>query len=136
MAPISFVKCDRNRGIHETASACFFDSYLRGLYRVLEQLTTRFPDVLWEGCASGGGRFVAGMLPYFAQSRASNKTDPVDRTATQLSATIACPTSCVGAHVAKVPNETTCRVAWVAFARTSPRWAAPSSTRAARTFPS
>ncbi|ATY58448.1 Glycoside family 36 [Cordyceps militaris] len=93
MAPISFVKCDRNRGIHETASACFFDSYLRGLYRVLEQLTTRFPDVLWEGCASGGGRFVAGMLPYFAQSRASNKTDPVDRTATQLSATIACPTS-------------------------------------------
>ncbi|OAA70278.1 Glycoside hydrolase, family 36 [Cordyceps fumosorosea ARSEF 2679] len=114
-APISYVKWDNNRGIHETASPAAFHAYLLGLYRVLDTLTTSFPDVLWEGCASGGGRFDAGMLPYFPQSWASDNTDPVDRVAIQFGTTVAYPAAAMGAHVAKVPNETTRRVTSLAF---------------------
>ncbi|KAJ6783068.1 hypothetical protein PWT90_09873 [Aphanocladium album] len=114
-APISYVKWDNNRGIHETSSPAVFHAYMLGLYRVLGTLTARFPDVLWEGCASGGGRFDAGMLPYFPQSWASDNTCPVDRVAIQFGTTTAYPASAVGAHVAKVPNETTHRVTSLAF---------------------
>jgi alpha-galactosidase len=31
-------------------------------YRILEEITTRFPDVLFESCAGGGGRFDLGIL--------------------------------------------------------------------------
>lgn len=114
-APISYVKWDNNRGIHETASPDVFHGYMLGLYRVLRTLTTRFPLVLWEGCASGGGRFDAGMLPYFPQSWTSDNTDPVDRIAIQFGTSLAYPPSTMGAHVAKVPNETTHRVTSLTF---------------------
>lgn len=114
-APISYVKWDNNRGIHETSAPTVFHAYMLGLYRVLGDLTTRFPDVLWEGCASGGGRFDAGMLPYFPQSWTSDNTDPVDRIIIQFGTTVAYPASTMGAHVAKVPNETTKRVTSLAF---------------------
>lgn len=114
-APISYVKWDNNRGIHETASPAVFHAYMLGLYRVLGTLTTSFPDILWEGCASGGGRFDAGMLPYFPQSWTSDNTCPVDRVAIQFGTAVAYPACSIGAHVAKVPNETTHRVTSLSF---------------------
>lgn len=114
-APISYVKWDNNRGIHETPAPHLFHAYMLGLYRVLHALTTSFPDVLWEGCASGGGRFDAGMLPYFPQSWTSDNTDPADRIAIQFGSSLAYPASTMGAHVAKVPNETTGRTTSLAF---------------------
>lgn len=114
-APISYVKWDNNRGIHETASPASFHRYMLGLYRVLSELTAAFPAVLWEGCASGGGRFDPGMLPYFPQSWTSDNTDPAARVAIQFGTTVAYPAGCMGAHVAKVPNETTHRVTPLRF---------------------
>lgn len=115
-APISYIKWDNNRGIHETSAPTVFHAYMLSLYRVLGDLTTQFPpNVLWEGCASGGGRFDAGMLPYFPQSWTSDNTDPVDRITIQFGTTVTYPASTMGAHVAKVPNETTKRVTSLAF---------------------
>ena len=42
--------------------------YVLGLYELLEELTTEYPDILWEGCSGGGGRFDTGMLYYMPQS--------------------------------------------------------------------
>ena len=36
--------------------------YMLGLYRVMEKITSDFPEVLFESCSGGGGRFDAGML--------------------------------------------------------------------------
>ena len=41
--------------------------YMLGVYSLLERLTQKFPHVLLEGCAGGGGRFDAGMLAYCPQ---------------------------------------------------------------------
>ena len=49
--------------------------YILGLYELLEKLTGEFPDVLFEGCCGGGGRFDAGMLYYCPQIWCSDDTD-------------------------------------------------------------
>lgn len=114
-APISYVKWDNNRGLHEVPSPTTYHAYMLGLYRVFDILTSRFPKVLWEGCASGGGRFDAGILHYFPQFWASDNTDAVDRIAIQFGTTVAYPASCMGCHISDVPNHTTKRTTSLAF---------------------
>lgn len=46
--------------MHELSRPSDSYQYILGLYRVIDTLTQKYPDVLWEGCASGGGRFDAG----------------------------------------------------------------------------
>ena len=49
------------------------------LYEMLEHLTARYPDILFEGCSGGGGRFDAGMLYYTPQIWCSDDTDAIER---------------------------------------------------------
>lgn len=112
---ITYVKWDNNRGIHETASPNASHEYMLGLYRVLDTLTTRFPDVLWEGCASGGARFDPGMLQYFPQSWASDDTDALERIAIQFGTSLAYPAASMGCHVSAVPNHVTRRITPLEF---------------------
>ncbi|KAL2827698.1 alpha-galactosidase C [Aspergillus pseudoustus] len=108
-ADITYIKWDNNRGMHETPSPSNDHAYLLGLYHVFSTLTTRFPDVLWEGCASGGGRFDAGVLHYFPQIWTSDNTDGVDRVTIQFGTSLAYPPSAMGAHLSAVPNHQTGR---------------------------
>lgn len=114
-AKITYVKWDKNRNIHETPSPSSIHLYTLGVYRVLDTLTTRFPDVLWEGCASGGGRFDAGILHYFPQTWTSDNTDALDRLSIQFGTTLAYPASAMGCHVSAVPNHQTGRVTPLEF---------------------
>ena len=114
-SPISYIKWDNNRGMHEVASPSNYHAYILGLYRVLDALTSRFPEVLWEGCASGGGRFDPGILHYFPQSWVSDNTDAVDRLAMQFGTTVVYPASSMGCHISRVPNEVTQRTTSVTF---------------------
>jgi alpha-galactosidase len=114
-ADISYVKWDNNRAMHELAHPSDAHRYILGMYRVLDTLCTRFPDVLWEGCASGGGRFDAGLLYYWPQHWASDNTDAHDRLHIQFGATLAYPASSMGCHVSVVPNHNTGRVTPLAF---------------------
>ncbi|RYC63071.1 hypothetical protein CHU98_g3166 [Xylaria longipes] len=59
-ANIKYIKWDNNRGQHELPSPAANHAYILGMYRVIDNLTTTHPEILWEGCASGGGRFDAG----------------------------------------------------------------------------
>lgn len=113
-ASITYVKWDNNRGIHETASPSVDHAYMLGLYHVFDTLTSRFPDVLWEGCASGGGRFDPGVLQYFPQIWTSDNTDAVDRIFIQFGTSLVYPPATMGAHVSAVPNGNT--------RRTTPIW--------------
>ena len=45
--------------------------YMLGVYSLLERLTQQFPQVLFEGCAGGGGRFDAGCLRIARRSGAA-----------------------------------------------------------------
>lgn len=110
-APISYVKWDNNRGFMETPSPGIGHAYMLGLYRVFETLTARFPDVLFEGCASGGGRVDPGVLHYFPQLWTSDNTDGLDRVFIQFGTSLAYPLAVMGAHVSALPNHQTNRAA-------------------------
>ncbi|CAK1356564.1 Alpha-galactosidase C [Cercospora beticola] len=103
-ANVEYIKWDNNRAIHEMPSPSTDHKYILGLYHIIDTLTTKYPQVLWEGCASGGGRFDAGLLHYWPQSWTSDNTDGSDRLTIQMGTSLAYPPSAMGCHVSKVPN--------------------------------
>ncbi|CZT22976.1 probable Alpha-galactosidase 2 [Ramularia collo-cygni] len=108
-ANIQYVKWDNNRAMHELGSPSESHTYMLGMYRVIDNLTTTFPNVLFEGCASGGGRFDPGLLHYWPQHWASDNTDASDRLTIQMGTSLAYPPSSMGCHISKVPNGATQR---------------------------
>jgi alpha-galactosidase len=117
-ANISYVKWDMNRNMTEIGSALLpperqretAHRYILGLYRILEEITTRFPDVLFESCAGGGGRFDPGMLYYMPQTWTSDNTDAVERLKIQYGTSIVYPLISMGSHVSAVPNHQVHRI--------------------------
>ena len=116
-AGISYVKWDMNRSICDLYTPCLSAEdqgeishrYVLGLYELLERLTSEFPDVLFEGCSGGGGRFDAGMLYYCPQIWCSDDTDAYERTKIQYGTSFFYPVSAVGSHISAVPNHQTGR---------------------------
>ena len=84
--------------------------YILGLYYILEELTLKFPKVLFESCSSGGGRFDAGMLYYMPQTWTSDNTDAVCRMKIQYGTSFVYPPITMGAHVSAVPNNQVGRI--------------------------
>lgn len=116
-AKISYVKWDMNRNITNIPESFandqvheFYHRYMLGLYRVLEELVTAFPDVLFESCSGGGGRNDVGLLYYMPQAWASDNTDAIGRLSIQDGTSLIYPTSSVGAHVSAVPNHQVGRI--------------------------
>ena len=114
---ISYVKWDMNRFITECYSASlpsnrqgeFMHRYILGVYNLAERLTSDFPNVFFEGCASGGGRFDAGMLYYFPQIWTSDDTDGYERAKIQWGTSLCYPLSAMSCHVSACPNHQTGR---------------------------
>lgn len=114
---IEYVKWDANRHLTDVWSALLpaerqgevFHRFILGLYDFLEKITQRFPNVLFEGCSGGGGRFDAGMMYYHPQIWCSDDTDAVERLEIQYGTSFAYPVSIVGAHVSVCPNHQTGR---------------------------
>lgn len=113
--PISYVKWDMNRNMTEMPRKNFAHQYILGLYRVLEEITSRFPNVLFESCSGGGGRFDAGMLYYMPQTWTSDDTDAVERLYIQEGTGLVYPISAMGAHISAVPNHQVGRTTPVSF---------------------
>ncbi len=107
---IEYVKWDMNRSLSDCFSRHTQDQgrvlhdYVLGLYDILERLVQRYPDILFEGCSGGGGRFDAGMLYYTPQIWCSDNSDAIDRVWIQYGTSFGYPVSAVGAHVSAVPN--------------------------------
>lgn len=115
---ISYVKWDMNRFITEIYTDAlpahrqgeFMHRYILGVYDLAERLKGAFPEVFFEGCASGGGRFDAGMLYYFPQIWTSDDTDAFERTKIQWGTSYCYPVSAMSCHVSACPNHQTRRV--------------------------
>lgn len=109
---ISYIKWDMNRYITECFSVAFaperqgeiFHRYILGVYDLYERLISKFPHILFESCASGGGRFDPGMLYYAPQAWTSDDSDAVERLKIQYGSSYAYPVSSMGAHVSVTPN--------------------------------
>ncbi|KAI1204605.1 glycoside hydrolase family 36 protein [Annulohypoxylon truncatum] len=114
-APIRYIKWDNNRGMHEMPSPSANHAYMLGLYHVIDNLTTAHPEILWEGCASGGARFDPGLLHYWPQTWTSDDTDGLERLYIQFGTSYPYPPSAMGCHVSAVPNGQTGRTTPLAF---------------------
>jgi alpha-galactosidase len=117
-ADIAYVKWDMNRHISEPGSLGLpagrqkemAHRYILGLYDVLERIVSSHPDILFESCSGGGGRFDPGMLYYMPQTWTSDDTDAVERLAIQYGTSLVYPISTMGSHVSAVPNHQAGRV--------------------------
>ena len=104
---VAYVKWDMNRIFSDYYSQYLpanrqkevAHRYMMGLYRMLEELNRRFPEILFEGCASGGNRFDLGMLCFSPQVWCSDDTDPIERLMIQFGTSLCYPASSMGAHV-------------------------------------
>ena len=84
---IKFIKWDHNRTLSEPGwpdgpvakQREVRIRYINNLYRLIDTLRSRFPDVMFEDCSSGGGRIDLGMLSRMDQAWTSDNTDPIDR---------------------------------------------------------
>lgn len=117
-AKIEYLKWDMNRSL----AACYSrilpkerqgearHRFVLGVYRLLEQLVDRYPDLLIEGCCGGGGRYDMGMMYYCPQIWCSDNTDAIERLYIQYGTSFAYPMSTVSAHVSACPNHQNGRV--------------------------
>ncbi len=110
--PVDYIKWDMNRNMTEVGSSTARAAqqqetahrYMLGLYALLDALTTRFPHILFECCAGGGGRFDPGMLFYMPQAWVSDNTDAASRVQIQYATSMLYPPVMQCAHVSEVPN--------------------------------
>ncbi len=115
---LSYVKWDMNRNFSDYYSKYLpankqqevSHRYVLGLYKILKTLTAKFPNLLMEGCSSGGNRFDLGALCYYPQIWASDNTDAISRLAIQNGYSYGYPQSTYTCHVSASPNHQTLRV--------------------------
>lgn len=124
---IEYLKWDFNRNICDAGSALlpperkeeFFHRFILGTYDLMNRLVTAFPNILFENCSGGGGRYDPAMLCYSPQIWASDNTDPIERLYIQFGTSMCYPASSMGAHVSACDRTgygTKCNVArWGTF---------------------
>lgn len=117
-AHADYVKWDANRSITDIYSQALpgmkqgevFHRYMLGLYDLMDRIILANPDVLFEGCSGGGGRFDAGMLYYQPQIWGSDDTDAIARLKIQYGLSYLYPSQTIGSHVSVCPNHQTGRM--------------------------
>lgn len=124
---IEYLKWDFKRNITDAGSALlpperkkeFFHRFILGTYDLMNRLVTTFPNILFENCSGGGGRFDPAMLCYSPQIWTSDNTDPIERLYIQFGTSICYPASTMGAHTSangRTGYATKCNVArWGTF---------------------
>ena len=114
---VDYVKWDMNRNLSDVWSKSLppdrqgeaLHRYVLGVYELMERFVSAYPDILWEGCSGGGGRFDAGILYYMPQIWCSDNTDAVERLRIQYGTSFCYPPSSMGSHVSVSPNHQTGR---------------------------
>lgn len=68
-----------NRQLTDMPRLGYNHEYTLGYYKIMSAITEKFPNILFEGCSAGGGRFDAGVLAYMPQIWTSDNSDAIAR---------------------------------------------------------
>ena len=106
-ANIYYMKWDINRSLADIWSnelsserqGEVYHRYILGLYRVMDEIILTHPDILFEGCSGGGGRYDPAMLHYYPQYWVSDNNNPIDRLKLHYGTSFVYPVSTMGAHI-------------------------------------
>jgi alpha-galactosidase len=115
---ISFVKWDMNRdhiGGSGAEGAAGTHAQTVALYRLLDVLRERHPDVEIESCSSGGARVDHEILRRTSRVWTSDCNDALERQTIQLGASMLIPPELMGAHIGPERSHTTGRRHDLAF---------------------
>jgi alpha-galactosidase len=119
---IDYIKWDSNRPIFSFGSTYlgadqdrFYIDYAQGLYKVMERIRAKYPQVLIQCCSSGGARIDYGALKYFNEVWVSDNTDGYERIFMQYATSLWYPACIMGSHVSTVPNHQTHNVTPLKF---------------------
>ncbi len=88
----------------------FAHLYMLGLYRILDSITKKNPQLYIESSASGGSRFDLGMLSYSAAISSSENSDVYSRLKTIEGLTRLYPLSVIAATITPSPNKLSERI--------------------------
>jgi alpha-galactosidase len=120
---IYYMKWDANFSIANAASlylpkkkqSHLYIEYHRGLIKTLERIRAKYPDLVIQLCASGGGRLNYAYFPYFNECWTSDNTDAIQRLFIQWGVSRYYPSNVMAAHVSASPNHQTRRVTPLKF---------------------
>ena len=103
---IKFMKWDCNSPITNIYSPYLKENqgnlyvdYVRGLYKVLDRVQEKYPDLYMMMCSGGGGRSDVVGLRYFTEFWCSDNTDPIERLFIQWGYSHFMPAKAMCAHV-------------------------------------
>ena len=113
-----YIKWDANFEIHNFGShylsadnqSHLYVDYHLGLKKTLERIRAKYPDLVIQCCASGGGRVNYGLMPYFEEFWVSDNTDAQQRLFIQWGTSMFFPSCAMAQHVSASPNHQTGRV--------------------------
>lgn len=108
---IAYIKWDANRHVEQVGSEYlpddeqqrFWIDYTKGLYSIYEKIREKYPDLMLQVCASGGGRVDYGALKYHDEFWTSDNTDALQRVYMQYSTNLIYPAVATASHVSSVP---------------------------------
>ena len=115
LAPgIDYIKWDCNRPVLSFGSPYlgseqdrFFVEYVQGLYSVMDRIRAKYPDVMIQCCAGGGGRVDYGAMKRCNEFWTSDNTDAISRAVIQYATSMIYPACAMASHVSAVPNHQT-----------------------------
>jgi alpha-galactosidase len=108
---IAYIKWDANASIQNVGSlylpmakqSNLYVDYHLGLLKVLKRIREKYPQVVIQDCASGGGRANYGLLPYFDEFWVSDNTDALQRVYIQWGTSLFFPANAMAAHINHCP---------------------------------
>ncbi len=108
---IAYIKWDANASIENYGSTYLprakqsniYVDYHLGLIKVLKRIREKYPDLVIQDCASGGGRANYGLLPYFDEFWVSDNTDALQRVYIQYGTSLFFPANAMAQHINHVP---------------------------------
>lgn len=102
---IDYIKWDANRPMSQTnLERDVWYKHIEAVYDIVKNLKLKHPNVLFEACASGGGRIDYGILGIFDDFWTSDNTDAYDRLFIQENYSYIYPIKAMRAWVTDCPN--------------------------------
>jgi len=108
---IAYIKWDANASIENygstylprTKQSNIYVDYHLGLIKTLKRIREKYPRLVIQDCASGGGRANYGLLPYFDEFWVSDNTDALQRVYIQYGTSLFFPANAMAQHINHVP---------------------------------
>ncbi len=107
---IAYIKWDANAPVMNHGSqylkeqSHLYIAYHEGLIKTCQRIRAKYPDIIIQDCASGGGRANYGLLPYFDEFWVSDNTDALQRIYMQWGTSYFYPAIAMASHISAVPN--------------------------------